>query len=183
MAVTAAPDTPAEFLSCLASGARLREVSADFAYEPRSAFHARRLAREQLAEWGFDRRGDLTERVVLTVSELMSNAVQHGLAGARMADIVLSIRLLPGVALGVGVEDGSSVRPVLNDCRSTDAVDGRGMQLVAFESTCWTTEQLGDGRGKAVWAFFRCNTSCSVTAETAGAGNGMVACTSSGFNW
>ncbi|MFI1226230.1 MULTISPECIES: ATP-binding protein [unclassified Streptomyces] len=183
MAATAVPDTPAEFLSCLASGACLREVSADFAHEPRSALHARRLAREHLAAWGFARRGDLTERVVLTVSELMSNAVQHGLPETRKDGIALSLRFLPGVALGVGVGDGSSARPILNDYRTGDAVDGRGMQIVALESTCWTTEQLDGDIGKTVWAFFLCEASCSMGAETANAVHGSAACASSGVNW
>ncbi|WP_141715930.1 ATP-binding protein [Streptomyces sp. OspMP-M43] len=166
MALTAtAPDTPAEFLSYLAPTAVLRQFSVDFPREPSSAGHARQIARERLAAWEAPQTGDLVERVVLTISELMSNAIQHGGSepGGR-PEIALSIRFLPGVAIGVRVEDRSPVMPVLRERRSAEAVDGRGMQLVASESTCWTAEQLGEGQGKAVWAFFQCFSACPSSA-------------------
>ncbi|MFE8910881.1 ATP-binding protein [Streptomyces globisporus] len=162
MALTAtAPDTPAEFLSYLTPNASLRELSVDFPHEPCSAGRARKIARERLAAWGLTQTGDLVDRVVLTISELMSNAIRHGASGTGGRPVIaLSIRFLPGVALGVRVEDRSSVMPVLRERRSAEAVDGRGMQLVAFESTCWMAEHLGEGRGKAVWAFFQCTSAC-----------------------
>ncbi|MFD3970331.1 ATP-binding protein [Streptomyces cyaneofuscatus] len=166
MVLTAtAPDTPAEFLSYLAPTAALRQFSVDFPHEPRSAGRARQIARERLAAWEVPHTGGLVDRVVLTISELMSNAIQHGASGVDgRPEIAFSIRFLPGVAIGVRVEDRSSAMPVLREHRSAEAVDGRGMQLVAFESTCWTAEQLGEGRGKAVWAFFRCVSTCPSSA-------------------
>ncbi|MEU5136930.1 ATP-binding protein [Streptomyces californicus] len=166
MALTAtAPGTPAEFLSYLAPTASLCEFSVELPHEPRSAGRARQIARERLAAWGLTQTGDLVDRVVLTISELMSNAIQHGAPQpCGNPEIALSIRFLPGVALGVRVEDRSPGMPVLREPRSAEAVDGRGMQLVAFESTCWTAEQLGEGRGKAVWAFFQCRSVCPSSA-------------------
>ncbi|WP_405550708.1 ATP-binding protein [Streptomyces globisporus] len=166
MALTAtAPETPAEFLSCLAPAPGLRQLSVDLPHEPSSAGRARRIARERLAAWEIPQVEGLRDRVVLTVSELMSNAIVHGAAGSNGAQkITLSIRSLPGVAIGVRVEDRSSVMPVLRELRPADAVDGRGMQLVACESTCWMAEHLGEGRGKAVWAFFRCVSACPSSA-------------------
>ncbi|MFJ1662476.1 ATP-binding protein [Streptomyces anthocyanicus] len=162
MALTAtAPETPAEFLLCLAPVTGLRQFSVDLPHEPSSAGRARQIARERLAAWGIPQAEGLRDRVVLTISELMSNAIVHGAAGANGApEIALSIRFLPGVAIGVRVEDRSSAMPVIRESRPTHAVDGRGMQLVASESTCWTAERLGEGGGKAVWAFFLCLSTC-----------------------
>ncbi|MEW1629774.1 ATP-binding protein [Streptomyces sp. NPDC089173] len=166
MALTAtAPETPAEFRSCLAPATGLRQLTVGLPHDPSSAGRARQIARERLAAWEIPQAEGLMDRVVLTISELMSNAIQHGAAGSNGAsEITLSIRFLPGVALGVRVEDRSSVMPVLRESRPADAVDGRGMQLVASESTCWMAERLGEGRGKAVWAFFLCLSTCPPSA-------------------
>ncbi|WP_413470907.1 ATP-binding protein [Streptomyces peucetius] len=157
--VTAVETSPAVFLSALARQDGVARATVEVESGASSVPLARRFARNCLADWGFARKGDLAERVVLTVSELVTNAIQH--ARTRPAGetevVVLSCCYSPGIALGVSVTDNSSTSPEIRP--SSCETRGRGLVLVSAEADCWTTTRRGTG-GKEVWAFF-----CSPAAE------------------
>lgn len=128
--------------------ARLR-VAPDLA----AAGEARRTVAPLLEAQGLDA---LTEDVLLTVGELVANAVLH----AR-TDIELAV-LRVGDGVRVEVRDRSPV-PVtlpappaptgsldLDDLLAGQTMTGRGLRLVAGLADAWGMERRGDG--KVVWA-------------------------------
>ncbi|MEV4333603.1 ATP-binding protein [Streptomyces sp. NPDC049597] len=157
--MTAVKTSPAVFLSALERQDGVERATVEVKSEVSSVPLARRFARDCLAGWGFTREGDLTERVVLTVSELVTNAIQHARtrAAGEIELVVLSCCYSPGTALGVSVTDNSSTLPAIRP--SSCDTRGRGLVLVSAEADCWTTTQSSAG-GKEVWAFF-----CSPAAE------------------
>lgn len=88
----------------------------------------------------------LVDDVRLVVSELVTNALQHG----RMPYSLTLTR--QGHAVVVRVHDGS---PALPQLLSTDgsAHRGRGLMIVDRLSASWGVDVAGD-RTKAVWARF-----------------------------
>jgi GAF domain-containing protein len=108
-----------------------------------AAAHARRFVVAALTDW--DLR-DLADDAVLAASELVTNAVLHGVPPVEL-------RVLP-VPGGVRVEarDGSRVSPV-RPLATTDTMTGRGIALVEAVSARWGIDQLADG--KAVWCELR----------------------------
>jgi len=103
------------------------------------------IAREYVRErWPQLGEGVLDD-VTLIVSELVSNAVQHG-----RPDIGLRIRVEP-FAVDVSVLDhGSEVPPVEIAPPNETATSGRGLSIVDRLASDWGVEPL-DG-GKTVWA-------------------------------
>nr|WP_241265432.1 ATP-binding protein [Streptomyces boncukensis] len=95
-----------------------------------------------LERW--DVRGPLAENVVLAVSELVTNAVEHG-----EGDVALRVQCADN-ELHVAVTDGSTA---LADLRSPEDEDdsGRGLLLVAVLAHRWGTS---DG-GRTTWCVFR----------------------------
>lgn len=92
----------------------------------------------------------LRDDAELVVSELVSNAVQHGLA-----PIVVS--LLRGDA-GLTVSVGDSAEPpYLFGSRPADptASRGRGLAIVATVAIAWGIQARHPGPGKNVWARLR----------------------------
>ncbi|MFJ1756489.1 ATP-binding protein [Kitasatospora sp. NPDC088134] len=114
-------------------------------YEHASVRDARHLVRDHLALWGL---GDLTDTAVLVVSELVTNAVRTG-CRLRME---LTVDLIAGIAVRIGVRDGSRAMPVRVVDTDDWAESGRGLAMVHL---------LTDGRwgavpestGKTVWAI------------------------------
>jgi anti-sigma regulatory factor (Ser/Thr protein kinase) len=94
-----------------------------------------------LAEWGLT--GEAVEPALLVVTELLSNAVEHG-HGPRW----LSLELANG-SVRVEVGDDAPEPPQL---RSPEPlrVRGRGLQLVEAVSSQWGW--IDDPPGKVVWA-------------------------------
>ena len=93
--------------------------------------------------------------VVLVVSELVTNAVQHG-----SPPISLSLRLAPGLArVSVMNARGASATQPRIVAAGADEPDGRGLVIVAALSTDWGWES--DGNSMTVWAE---------VADTAGSG-------------
>jgi anti-sigma regulatory factor (Ser/Thr protein kinase) len=89
----------------------------------------------------------LRNDIVLVVSELATNAVQH----AR-TPFEVSLERSEGV-LNLAVSDSSSLPPRAQEQRP-DAIAGRGLFLVYTLSDSWGIDCSGDD-GKRVWATFR----------------------------
>lgn len=120
---------------------------------PETACDARRQARLACAEHGVaDGRCD---DVVLVLSELLTNAVRHGIPPVTYTvapdgpDIVVTVEdgdpSLPAVPAG-------GARPVRSSTSSAaaDAESGRGLQIVAVLSRLWGCRATA--AGKLVWA-------------------------------
>jgi two-component sensor histidine kinase len=99
---------------------------------------------------------DLTDLAELVVSELVTNALRHGIPSARRLTSDCPVRLkLLGQApyLMCMVTDPGTEIPVLRESGAF-AESGRGLNVV--ESCCvrWGWHLL-DGGGKVVWALLR----------------------------
>ncbi|MEV8514995.1 ATP-binding protein [Dactylosporangium sp. NPDC051484] len=115
-------------------------------HHPRGAHVARhRLADELDALISADRLDD----AIAIAAELVGNAVRHA-APLPGGVIRVAWRLLPDDTLEIRVTDGgSSAGPQLR-VAGPDALDGRGLTIVAALSTGWGVER--DGLGQCVWA-------------------------------
>ncbi|WP_128374535.1 SpoIIE family protein phosphatase [Streptomyces cavernae] len=107
--------------------------------DPAAVPQARRLAGEQVADWGL---GDLAFATELIVSELVTNAIRYGGAPIRL-------RLIRHDTLICEVSDGSSAAPHLRRARAFDE-GGRGLLLVAQIAERWGSRQTPSG--KTIWA-------------------------------
>jgi PAS domain S-box-containing protein len=105
---------------------------------PRSVARARELTRDCLVSWGLEELVDTTE---LLVSELVTNALRHGMGDIRL-------RLLRDRTLVCEVWDNALVQPRRRRARDTDE-GGRGLQLVSLLSQSWGSRRTH--RGKTVW--------------------------------
>jgi len=101
---------------------------------------ARRFVSEALHLWELD---DLTDTVVLLVSELVTNAVVHAGSGVEVL-----VRLTADAAI-VAVTDTSALAPVPRGA-ADDEVSGRGLALVEAMARRWGVDNRPDG-GKTVW--------------------------------
>lgn len=106
----------------------------------RSVRRARAFLRDCCAEYRID--DELCDDAVLLGSELVTNAVLHGRSEVRV-DVLRN-----GRRLHVSVHDENSRHParVRDD---PDALDGRGLALVASLAASWGVDD--DPTGKAVW--------------------------------
>jgi len=104
---------------------------------------ARLHTRLILREWGLDAGAG-----ELIVSELVTNAQEHGLAGMS-ATIKIWLRS-DGSELVICVWDGSSLCPARKDA-GPDSESGRGLMIVEALSTEWGC--ACGAEGKAVWAL------------------------------
>ncbi|MFF8395646.1 SpoIIE family protein phosphatase [Streptomyces sp. NPDC016172] len=107
--------------------------------EPAAVARARKMAGEQLSEWGLTEAEFATE---LIVSELVTNALRYG--GAP-----IELRLIRDASLICEVSDGSSTAPHLRRARVFDE-GGRGLLLVAQLAERWGSRQTATG--KTIWA-------------------------------
>lgn len=140
------------------AGGRGRQPSqpvASCALSPRaeSVKAGRDFTRAALRDWGM---ADLTDLAELIVSELVTNALRHGVPSARMPGTghCLRLRLLaqyPFVMCMV-TDPGSDI-PVLRESGPT-AQSGRGLNVVESCSVRWGWHLLDEG-GKVVWAVLR----------------------------
>jgi anti-sigma regulatory factor (Ser/Thr protein kinase) len=118
-----------------------RSASIDLPPTAGSVTAARRLVRELMVVWEVPHdHGD----VVLLVTELVANVVDH-VKGEANLTLELS---LSDTWLRIGVVDGSSIRPVVQEL-SHERPRGRGMRLVESIADRWGAEDH-DG-GKRVW--------------------------------
>lgn len=112
---------------------------------------ARHFTRSTLHGWNL---GDLVENVEVIVSEMLSNAIRHGLGGTRdlpgAPDLVGLGLLRRGGTVLCAVSDPSIDVPVVRE-PDDFAESGRGLHLIdsLSESWGWTPP---NHTGKAVWA-------------------------------
>lgn len=92
---------------------------------------------------------DRLEDAVAVAGELVGNAIRH--ASALPGDVVrLAWRIKPDGELEIRVTDGgSTVGPQIR-VPGPDALDGRGLTIVAALARHWGVER--DGLGQCVWA-------------------------------
>jgi anti-sigma regulatory factor (Ser/Thr protein kinase) len=106
---------------------------------------ARLHARLVLWEWGLS--ADKAQAAELVVSELVTNALEHGSAG-----IPATVRIWlssDGGSVAINVWDASPQPPVPKNA-GADADSGRGLMIVAALSTDWGYSAANPG--KVVWA-------------------------------
>ncbi|MFI1372520.1 ATP-binding protein [Streptomyces longwoodensis] len=118
-----------------------------FRRERRSVPRAREFADETLTGWGlagWERTGD----VLLCVSELVTNAVLHGVPPGRQLLVFLR---WDGRVLRVEVHDSGGGEPRVTAGEAC-AEGGRGLLLVTLLSDKWGVRQRE--LGKAVWCEF-----------------------------
>jgi anti-sigma regulatory factor (Ser/Thr protein kinase) len=120
--------------------------------DPRSISQARRFATETMRRWGItDRESD----VAIVVSELLTNAVRHGLPLAvDPPDRPIRLGLLhAGPAVLCAVADPSEHLPVPREPRWLEE-NGRGLHVIASLSDKWGACPSPGEVGKVVWATF-----------------------------
>ena len=120
---------------------------------PEAVRTGRDFARTVLLDWGL---ADLVDVAGLVVSELVTNALRHGLPAGHAApdDCPIRLRLLgqaPYVMCMVA-DPGSGI-PVLREADPC-AENGRGLTVVETCSVRWGWHLL-DGGGKVVWSLLR----------------------------
>ncbi|MFJ8950722.1 ATP-binding protein [Streptomyces sp. NPDC102381] len=132
-----------------------------FSSTPRGARLARRLAAQQLADWGVPYGSDLAERATLVVAELATNAVTHGRVPGRDFRLALLFREA-GRTLRIEVTDTRPDRlpprpdPVraLPEQVEVTATGGRGLVIVDSLTSTWGVDVSGN-LTKVVWAELR----------------------------
>jgi len=120
---------------------------------PESVRFARDFARETLTTWSLP---ELCGEVIGVISELVTNALNHGLpqssrtGWARPIRVCLTLQPVQVLCLVSDPGDGVPVRKepdYLREC-------GRGLHVVEACSDRWGWNPL-DGGGKVIWAAFR----------------------------
>lgn len=120
---------------------------------PESVKTGRDFTRATLAEWDMPALADVAE---LVVSELVTNALRHGIPSACLlvSEHCVRLRLLAQAPFVMCmVTDPGADIPVLRDSRPTSE-SGRGLNVVESCSVRWGWHLLDDG-GKVVWALLR----------------------------
>jgi hypothetical protein len=121
------------------SGAEATVERREYRPDPGSLAEARSFVSEAMAGWELD-PGDLP----LIVSELATNALRHAQTPFSVA---IAVR---GPVVRLEVADGSSTLPRLMS-PSADALNGRGLRIVAEFARRWGAETI-PGEGKVIWA-------------------------------
>jgi hypothetical protein len=120
---------------------------------PESVKVGREFTRVTLREWGMAAAIDLAE---LVVSELLTNALRHGIPSARriVEECPILLKLLGQAPyLMCMVSDPGTKIPVLRE-PGPFAESGRGLNVVETCCVRWGWHLL-DGGGKVVWALLR----------------------------
>lgn len=120
---------------------------------PESVRTSRDFTRTTLADWCLS---GLTDMAELVVSELVTNALRHGVPSAPgdVGEQCIRLRLLAQAPFVICmVTDPGADIPVLRDSGPAEE-SGRGLNVV--ESCCvqWGWQSLDDG-GKIVWGLLR----------------------------
>ena len=120
----------------------VRQTSKTLENTDRAPVQARRFVSECLNAWGLT---GISERVVLAVSELTTNAVVHG-----RGRITLTVGAM-GDRVRVAVEDEGGSEPVMQDPGAVGGVasGGWGLRMVDTIADRWGTESRD--HGTVVW--------------------------------
>jgi hypothetical protein len=120
--------------------------------EPGSITAARKFTTLTMQRWGI---ADLEADVAVVVSELLTNAVRHGLLLAGdLPDRPIRLGLLhSGPSLMCAVADPSDQMPVAREPRWLEE-SGRGLHVIASLSDRWGSCAAPGQAGKVVWATF-----------------------------
>ncbi|MFC8392440.1 ATP-binding protein [Streptomyces sp. CB02400] len=119
---------------------------------------ARQFTRKTLDQWDL---GDRFDDVCLVVSELVTNALRHGLPvdtpRSAAPDLPVRLHLMRWTErLVCAVRDPSDDSPVARESDDFSAESGRGLFLVESFSDGWGWHPMaGALGGKVVWALFR----------------------------
>ncbi|WEO96149.1 ATP-binding protein [Streptomyces sp. FXJ1.172] len=118
---------------------------------------ARRFTRATLGQWDV---GDRFDDICLVVSELVTNALRHGLTadtGCSEHAPAVRLHLMRWTErLVCAVRDPSHETPAPRDSDDFSAESGRGLFLVDSFADSWGWHPLaGTLDGKVVWALFR----------------------------
>ncbi|MFC8513827.1 ATP-binding protein [Streptomyces sp. NPDC057257] len=117
---------------------------------PTSVACARRRVRHHLTAWGHKPDDEVTEEVVLLVSELAANVVRH--APAQAQEFEIAVTALADDSCFIEVSDESPALPSLRAVSCWEEESGRGLRLVDELARTWGVHQRG-GHGKTVWAL------------------------------
>jgi len=120
---------------------------------PESVKIGRGFTRVTLHDWGMSALTDLAE---LVVSELVTNALRHGIPATRKPGEQQSVRLrllAQAPFVMCMVTDLERAIPVIRDADPA-AESGRGLTVVEACSVRWGWHLLDEG-GKVVWALLR----------------------------
>jgi anti-sigma regulatory factor (Ser/Thr protein kinase) len=117
------------------------ELGAISSAVPSARLHARLV----LQEWGLP--ADRAQSAELVVSELVTNSLEHGLAG--IPETVRIWLSSDGARVAIHVWDASPLPPVRKDA-GPEAPSGRGLMIVAALTADWGCSAADTG--KIVWA-------------------------------
>jgi two-component sensor histidine kinase len=92
---------------------------------------------------------DLVADAAAVAAELIGNAVRHA-APLPGGVIRVAWRVFGNGTVGIRVTDGGSAAPPQVRDAEPEAIDGRGLTIVAALATRWGFER--DGLGQSVWA-------------------------------
>ncbi|GAA1575237.1 hypothetical protein GCM10009678_67360 [Actinomadura kijaniata] len=123
--------------------------------DPTCAREARGFTTATLADWGLT-TGERADDVVLAVSELVSNALRHGmrdLSPGSAHPVQLVLLGHPRRLVAVVTDPGEDTPEPTAHGAEWFGEDGRGLLVVAGVSDAWGWAPLSTG-GKAVWASF-----------------------------
>ncbi|MFC4584990.1 ATP-binding protein [Sphaerisporangium corydalis] len=126
-----------------------RAVRWDVPRDPTILGDVRGMVRQALTSWELADADDLTDDIVLAMTEVLSNAVLYGLPPIR-----LTLRVT-GETLSAEVTDHGAGRPerVADD---DEAEHGRGLTIVEALSDEWGVLPEPDGTAKTVWFRKNC---------------------------
>ena len=120
---------------------------------PEAVKASRAFTRATLLDWDMSILADVAE---LVVSELVTNALRHGVPSARklVSEHCIRLRLLAQAPFMMCmVTDPGHDIPVLREAEPTSET-GRGLNVVESCSVRWGWHLLDEG-GKVVWALLR----------------------------
>ncbi|MDH2425230.1 ATP-binding protein [Sphaerisporangium sp. TRM90804] len=126
---------------------RRREARWELPADPSVTAACRAVVRDTLAEWGLR---ELTDDMLLVVTELLANALLHG---GPPIHLVLGV---DGDTLTGSVTDRGPGWPRLR-AAGTELEHGRGLRIVEALTDRWGVAPVPPGEGKRIWFAYALN--------------------------